>query len=208
MCWLKSPCMQQSVSGTILEFYLHQSHEVHSNTDYINAHPEIVSIALSRNNNFPNSDLPVLVYRKAFLLNDQSVRPDETARSVFEAHEWSNAWVNGIYGFHHYHSNTHECMCMCSGWVKVMLGGPKGKRLQLEQGDVLILPAGTGHKCVDAAADFMCVGAYPQGHDYDIMRGKKTELESSLDHIKKSEQPQQDPVYGKDGFLKSFWKFL
>jgi uncharacterized protein YjlB len=50
-------------------------------------------------------------------------------------------------GTDHYHSNTHECLAVCSGNANVILGGPGGHRLILQQGDVIILPAGVGHKC-------------------------------------------------------------
>ena len=43
----------------------------------------------------------------------------------------------------------------------VEFGGQRGSTLKLKAGDIAILPAGTGHRRVDASDDFLCVGAYP-----------------------------------------------
>ncbi len=70
----------------------------------------------------------------------------------------------------------------------------------------LYSPAGVGHKCLKASEDFLCVGAYPQGKDYDINYGKHAELEKSIKQIAEVPKPNKDPVFGKEGFLKSLWE--
>jgi uncharacterized protein YjlB len=171
-----------------------------------NTDPHILHFVLKRNKNFPNSKLPVLIYQKVLNLPNPKKKAVLTIRKIFSRNGWSNSWSNGIYDFHHYHSNTHECMAICFGKADVILGGPKGKKIKLEQGDLIILPAGVGHKCVKASEDFMCVGAYPQGKDYDTNLGKKIELEKALSNIKNLSQPSEDPIFGKLGFLKTYWK--
>jgi uncharacterized protein YjlB len=50
------------------------------------------------------------------------------------------------------------------------------------------------------------VGAYPQGKDFDILHGKKAEFRQALTRIKKLSIPKKDPIFGKEGFLKSWWE--
>ena len=104
-----------------------------------------------------------------------------------------------------FHSNTHECMAVCMGNADVILGGPSGKKIKIKAGDVLILPAGTGHKCIKHSADFVCVGTYPQGKDYDLLRELSSEFDVAKKRISKVPIPKKDPVFGKTGFLKSYW---
>ena len=171
-----------------------------------NTNPHVLTIGLEENKFFPNSQLPALVYKEVLLLPNQKNVAAAIVQKIFLRHKWTNSWKNGIYDFHHYHSNTHECLGIAAGKVKVILGGPGGRRLEFKKGDVIIIPAGVGHKCVEASSDFICIGAYPQGKNYDINHGKKEELALALKNIKKLGIPKTDPLFGKEGFLKSFWK--
>ena len=56
-------------------------------------------------------------------------------------------WRNGIYPYVHYHSMIHEAMGMARGRAKVRFGGENGQEIEIVAGDVVILPAGTGHQC-------------------------------------------------------------
>jgi uncharacterized protein YjlB len=172
----------------------------------INTNPHILHFILKRNKYFPNSKLPILIYSKALNLPEEDVEIIPTVQKIFSRNGWSNSWSNGIYDFHHYHSNTHECMAICEGDAEIILGGPKGKKIKISSGDVIILPAGVGHKCLKSSKDFKCVGAYPQGKDYDLNLGKSKEFEKALYNIKNLGNPSKDPVFGKLGFLKTYWK--
>jgi uncharacterized protein YjlB len=174
--------------------------------DRINSNPHILHIILKRNKFFPNSRQPVLVYKGALLLPQQKNKASEIAQKIFARNGWSNSWRNGIYDFHHYHSITHECMAITMGRVQVIIGGPQGRRIKLEQGDVIILPAGVGHKSIQHSDDFLCVGAYPQGKDYDMSTGTATEYKTAVKNIADVPLPLHDPVFGKQGFLKTYWK--
>ena len=172
----------------------------------VHTNPHILHFILKQNKKIPNSKLPVLIYKAALGLPNQKNKSSEIVQKIFARNGWSNSWRNGIYDFHHYHSITHECMAIASGSAAVILGGPKGKKIKLSQGDVIIIPAGVAHKCVKYSENFQCVGAYPQGKDYDINTGTDTEYAKAILTIKKVPVPLKDPVFGKQGFLKIYWK--
>ena len=172
----------------------------------VNTNPHVEHFVLNANEYFPNNLLPVLLYRSALVLPRQKNRAAEITQQIFLRNNWGNTWRNGIYDFHHYHSNTHECLAIAMGTAEVILGGPGGRKEALTAGDVIILPAGTGHKCQQASEDFLCVGSYPQARDYDINHGTAEEWEQAQLNIEKVPLPKNDPLFGLEGFLKSFWK--
>ncbi len=172
----------------------------------VNTNPHILHYNIKPNGNFPNNDLPVIVYTKALQLPRQKNKAADIAQKIFLRNDWGNTWRNGIYDFHHYHSNTHECMAVCMGNADVILGGPGGKKINLESGDVIILPCGVGHKCLSCSDDFLCVGVYPQARDYDMNYGTAEELEAAIEKIKTIPLPKKDPLFGDEGFLKMYWK--
>jgi uncharacterized protein YjlB len=172
----------------------------------VNPDTPVKQIVLKRNKNFPNSKLPVLIYRNAINLPAQKNKAAAIAQKIFIKNGWSNSWKNGIYDYHHYHSTTHECMAVCMGAAFVILGGPSGKRVKLNLGDVLVIPVGVGHKCATKTSDFLCVGAYPGGKDYDIKLGNAEEYKEACKRINNISLPENDPVFGEQGYLKSFWE--
>jgi uncharacterized protein YjlB len=101
----------------------------------------------------PNSSLPVLVYRDI-----AAARDAVGCERLFAGHGWRGAWRDGIFGYHHFHSNAHEVLGVIAGRATVALGGPRGTRLEVTAGDVLVLPAGTGH-CNAGADGLLVVGA-------------------------------------------------
>lgn len=148
----------------------------------------------------PNSRLPALLYRQLPLGRDASAFEE-----LFARHGWLGAWCDGIYPFHHFHSNTHEVLGVARGWGEVMLGGPNGRTVRVKQGDVLVLPAGVGHKLERASGDFMVVGAYPDGRDWDVCRGEPNERAHVLGNLACVPLPAEDPVHGPDGPLLAAW---
>ena len=148
---------------------------------------------------FPNSSLPLLVYRQA-LPADPAVM-----ERVFAANGWSNAWRNGIFTYHHFHSTAHEVLGIAAGEVQVTLGGPSGQTATLRAGDVVVIPAGVGHFNAGQTADLLVVGAYPGGADCDTRRGDAKEHDAAVEAIRAAPLPACDPVAGAGGPLKTLW---
>ncbi len=148
----------------------------------------------------PNSRLPVLVYRDVPEAHDAA-----DCERLFAAHGWRGAWRNGIYPFHHFHSNAHEVLGIVAGSATVMLGGPQGRELRVGAGDVLVLPAGTGHRNLGDDG-LLVVGAYPEGMDWDLRRGDPAEHDEVRANLAAVELPGTDPVSGAGGALPRLWR--
>jgi uncharacterized protein YjlB len=165
---------------------------------------EIIQYKLKQNGHFPNNPyLPVLFYKEVLKLPARN--SEEVVTGIFLDNDWSNVWSNGIYPYHHYHSNTHEVLGIFSGECVIMLGGEKGIQCRLEKGDVIVLPAGVAHQCISASDDFKCAGAYPAGKEYDVMYGKPGEQPTAAENIQKVPLPGSDPIYGNKGPVFDYW---
>ncbi len=138
-----------------------------------------------------NPRLPVLLHRAATPAGDAAA-----AEALFARHGWPPAWRNGIYDFHHYHPNAHEALAIARGRVAVRLGGESGVTLDLVAGDVVVLPAGTGHRNLGASGDLLVVGAYPPGDPPEQFTGRPGERELAERAIRETPDPPCDPVTG------------
>lgn len=148
---------------------------------------------------FPNSALPLLVYRRA-------LPPDPAAMErAFAANGWSNSWRDGVFDYHHFHSIAHEVLGVAAGEARVAFGGPSGREVTLRAGDVVVIPAGVAHRNMGASADLLVVGAYPGGADYDIRRGDPAEHAAAARAVAAVPVPESDPVRGGDGGLRRLW---
>jgi uncharacterized protein YjlB len=154
---------------------------------------------------FPNNpQLPLLVYRGA--VQSRGAEAASELERLFAENCWGGAWRDGIFSYHHFHSNAHEVLGICAGSAEVQFGGPQGPILSIEAGDVAILPAGAGHKRIASSGDLLVVGAYPAGQEgYDLLRGDKEERIPAEERIAATPLPGADPVYGKDGPLLDHW---
>jgi len=152
-----------------------------------------------------NPRLPFLVYRNAIDLTG-TPDPEDVIETTFARHGWGDMWRNGIYPYVHYHSMIHEVLGVARGRARVRFGGMQGQELELSGGDVVVLPAGTGHQSLWASPELMVIGAYPKTGRFDLCRGSKAEHARALETIPKVPLPDSDPVYGADGPLMSLWR--
>lgn len=151
---------------------------------------------------FPNSTLPVVIYRQ--VLGTETPTP-EALEKLFDTNGWPSQWRAGVYDYDHYHSTAHECLGVARGSSILRLGGPEGRDLEVKAGDVLVLPAGTAHRCVSAEGDFLVVGAYPPGQDWDVLKGEAGERPEADERIARVALPKTDPVGGQGGPLLEKW---
>lgn len=163
-----------------------------------NLRPE--SLVLTDDGTFPNNRLPVLLWRQGIAIDGSGNGADVIERCFLD-NGWQGSWQNGIFTFHHYHSNAHEVLGVGRGNVKVMLGGPSGRELTLEAGDVVLLPAGTAHCNLGASDDLVVVGAYPPDQLPDMLRGETGERPDADQNIANVPLPGTGPVAGDDGAL-------
>lgn len=162
---------------------------------------DVVTMYFKENEGIPNHPtLPVLLYKGAWEDN-----PSET-ETRFNNNNWLNSWTNGVYDYHHYHSISHEVLGVVSGSVTLMVGGENGKMVELSAGDVVVLPAGTGHKRLKASPDFKIAGAYPDGKEKDLIKDGELPLSQAFENINGVPLPAKDPVFGIDGPLHTHWK--
>jgi uncharacterized protein YjlB len=150
-----------------------------------------------------NPELPVLVYRG--VINERVPGKDAIFQQHFMKNGWQGVWKNGIYEYLHFHPDAHEVLGIAKGSVTVQIGGDHGKILDLNAGDLIILPAGTGHKKITGSENLVVIGAYPPGQEnYDICKSVGA-CEDAEGRIAGVPLPKTDPFYGTNGPLQQTW---
>jgi uncharacterized protein YjlB len=143
-----------------------------------------------------NPSLPLLIYRRAVRF-ERGGDPAALLEAIFNANGWGKAWRNGIYKFVHYHPHIHEALGVARGKAILRLGGNKnGTTVDVGAGDVIVVPAGVGHECLRASADFLVVGAYPPQGSYSECRGSYQEYAKSRLQISHVPLPKRNPLFG------------
>ncbi|KAL2006416.1 hypothetical protein VTN00DRAFT_9084 [Thermoascus crustaceus] len=150
--------------------------------------------------NIPNTSIqskPLLIYHGAFQASAKELwsRLKEIGAVVPQ-------WQYTMYSQTHFHSTTHEVLGVVSGRARLCFGGEKNpERFEptVEKGDLMILPAGVGHRLLDDLdGGFQVVGAYPPGKQWDMCYGSPGE-EQKVKNIEKLGWFDKDPLYGKEG---------
>jgi len=151
----------------------------------------------------PNTSIqrkPLLIYHAAF-------HPSATSASGIEAHLTTVGvvtpqWRYTMYSTTHFHSTSHEVLCVAAGKAKLCFGAednPKRVEPVVEKGDVVVVPAGVGHRLLeDQEGGFSMVGCYPKGKDWDMCYGKQGE-EQKVKAIGDLGWFERDPIYGDQG---------
>jgi uncharacterized protein YjlB len=170
----------------------------------VSADIEPLSFVFADDGLVPNNPMPFLVYKGA--VDVDNAHPEKTIEGLFGANGWGAMWRNGVYDYLHYHATVHEALGVARGHARVRFGGDAGKELDIFAGDVAILPAGTGHQCLSASADFSVVGAYPPGPAMQITRPTPENHAKALKTIPQVKVPKTDPVRGENGPLVKRWK--
>ena len=162
----------------------------------------VITHLLAANGPIPNHPRwPLLVYPAVV----QLARP-EAFEALFTGNRWPAAWRNGVHPFHHYHSNSHEALGVYEGEVTVQFGGERGITVTAKPGDVIVLPAGTGHKKLSSRGALGIVGAYPEGSHPDTCMPPFARANSNAAKVAQVELPPSDPVYGPAGPLFDHWR--
>jgi len=153
-----------------------------------------------------NPRFPMILYRSPLKFDDTH-DPAALLEDLFSSHGWGKSWRDGIYDFNHFHTQTHEVLGIARGHARVRFGGAKGRVIELHAGDVIVQPAGNGHRCLSKSKDLLVVGAYPKGGGkYDEPRPNQADHATAIFSIARVGPPAADPVYGRTGPLKKLWR--
>ncbi|MFZ5782510.1 MAG: cupin [Pseudomonadota bacterium] len=152
-----------------------------------------------------NPRLPLLLYREAVSLAGEA-DPATPFERLFGAHGWCGGWRNGIYPFLHFHTGVHEVLGIAKGAATVEFGGAQGRTLEVRAGDVVVLPAGTGHRRITASRDLLVVGAYPRNGSFDQRRPGEIAHAAAVAAVARVPLPEMDPIHGEAGPLLALWK--
>ncbi len=162
----------------------------------------VVSVSVPANHGIPNNpNLAALIYPCAVAAGSSS----EQIMQLYARNRWGRSWVYGVFDFHHFHYAAHEVLTVIRGKARLQLGGADGSCHDVAEGDVIILPAGFGHKLVNSAQGFTVVGGYPRGQEDTgyVRAGEGTATE--VERVIATPLPERDPVFGTGGPLGRLW---
>lgn len=161
---------------------------------------DVETLYLKDDGRIPNNpELPLILYRGSL------EGLEDSCAEQFKKNNWTNSWKNGVFDYHHYHSNTHEVLGVVNGEASITFGGENGETVTVKKGDAVVIPAGVGHKKESSSSDFQVVGAYPNGREHDLYTGKPNERPDVLEEVQKVPFPETDPIFGGDGPLVEIW---
>lgn len=148
----------------------------------------------------PNTSLqnkPLMIYHSAFK-NPSASKIESHLSNIGIV---SPQWRYTMYSDTHFHSTTHEVLVIASGSAKCCFGGeenPDRVEPVLSTGDVVVVPAGVGHRLLEDHGGFQMIGSYPVGKSWDMCYGRAGE-EKQVEGISKLGWFEKDPIYGEDG---------
>lgn len=172
-----------------------------------------------------NEKLPLILYKGAVQFGDEE--PESVLEEIFWGNAWADGFRDGIFPFHHYHSNAHEVVGFARGRAVIQFGGPTGTVVEVEAGDTAVIPAGVSHCRLDDAPGISVVGAYPHHQVPDVCvlsesdekiaecRPETSGLDIKLIDAKQLSAikasiattilPDTDPIWGNTGPISDLW---
>ncbi len=167
--------------------------------------PRVIAHRLAPSGAIPNHPRwPLLVYPGVVAI--VGTDPAAAFEALFDRNRWPAAWRNGVHPYHHFHSKAHEALGVFSGEVTVQFGGDDGVVVTARPGDVIVLPAGTGHKKLSSSGVLGIVGAYPVGQRPDMCTPLLSNPRRSAQAVARVPLPECDPVCGAGGPLFMHWR--
>lgn len=165
--------------------------------------PEVESHVLQPEAGIPNSPLPLVLYRHALA---PVLRTASGSQALFKRNQWPGNWVNGVFDYWHFHVTGHEVLGCVAGSARVGFGGDAGIEVEFREGDVVVIPAGVGHKRLsEKHGGFTVVGGYPPGQSGEIARPGDLSPDEARRAIVDLGLPRADPVLGHEGPLIAAW---
>jgi uncharacterized protein YjlB len=154
-----------------------------------------------------NAHCPLVHYKSVLDLTDAE-DPAALFERLFASNKWGGSWRDGIYTYNHFHTRTHEVLGIARGHARVQFGGTNGKLIEVKAGDVIVIPAGVGHRRQSAGKDLLVVGAYPEDGDYDEPKPTEVDHDAAVAATLRVKRPKTDPVHGRKGPLVDLWRPL
>lgn len=125
--------------------------------------------------------------------------------ALFRENGWGGAWSDGVFTYHHYHSTAHEVLGIVRGTARLAFGNESGVTVEVEVGDVAVIPAGVRHCNSGSSEDFLLAGAYPRGQSWNLRTGEPGERPEVIENIRRVPLPEADPLFGNEGLLVEYW---
>ena len=150
----------------------------------------------------PNSRLP-LVFWRGRLPNE--ARSGTAATALFRRNGWQGTWVYTVFPYWHFHTRGHEALACVSGRARIGFGGDHGIKVDVEVGDVCVIPAGVGHRRYDSSPDFQMAGGYPPGQEGNIVKPGDLDDATISREIGALQLPETDPISGTQDGVVGAW---
>lgn len=151
----------------------------------------------------PNSRLPLVFWRGR--LTPAQAKGD-AVRQLYKRNGWTGAWIYTVFPYWHFHTMGHEVLTCVAGTARIGLGGDAGIVAEISAGDVTVIPAGVGHKRIEASADFLMAGGYPPGQSGNIVRPGEMDEARIAKEIGGLALPETDPISGGADGIVAAWR--
>jgi uncharacterized protein YjlB len=153
----------------------------------------------------PNSRLPLAFWRGRL---PSEARDGGVATQLFRKNGWRGTWVSNVLPYWHFHTRGHEVLGCVAGRARIGFGGDSGIKVDVETGDVCVIPAGVGHIRLDGSADFRMAGGYPPGQQGDIIRPGDLDDATIAREIAALALPETDPISGRADGVVAIWRAI